>query len=76
MKINDINAAITEAERFIERAAALRSTLALDDERVKASLAKDPNSWDCHYNFPKESGSVLRASMDLTRALAKMRGAK
>lgn len=27
-------------------------------------------------NFPKEQGAVKRASMDLTRALAKLRGAK
>jgi hypothetical protein len=72
MKIDHITAAITEAERFIERALHLRSTLVADEAR----MAADTSRFVCAYTFPKEKGAVRRASMDLTRALATMRGAK
>lgn len=75
MKIDDINLAIAEAERFIERAVTLRSKLVADDARVQALRDTDPKSWAYHYSFPKENGAVRRASIDLIRALAKMRGA-
>jgi hypothetical protein len=71
MKIDNITAAISEAERFIERAIHLRSTLVADEARMDA----DTSQYVCAHTFPKERGAVRRASMDLTRALATMRGA-
>jgi hypothetical protein len=56
-------AAVAEAERFIARAKALPK----------------PHPYECgghvftNDNFPRESGSIRRASMDLTRALADLR---
>ena len=59
MNLDTVNEAITEARRFIQRAEAWK--------KVEAEKAKS------YYNNPKESGAMRRASMDLTRALAKMR---
>lgn len=75
MKIDNINAAIAEAQRFIERAYWLRDTLIADGERMKSESASG-SKYVSAYTFPKESGAVRRASMDLTRSLAKMRGEK
>lgn len=54
-----ITAAVQEARRFLDRADTL---LAATDENSR--------SW----NNPKERGALRRASMDLTRALADLRG--
>ena len=54
------NAAIAEAKRFLERAIAA----------LEAS-DKDKAYWACG---GLEAAAAKRASMDLTRALAKMRG--
>ena len=75
MKVDDISLAIAEAERFIERAVALRSKLVADDDRVRLLRETNPAGWAYHFAFPKESGAARRASLGLTRALAKMRGA-
>lgn len=60
MNIQSLAVAKAEAKRFLRRVEAL--------EHV---LAKDPLPYISHH--PTESGAVRRASMDLTRALAKMR---
>lgn len=52
--------AIEESVRFTERA------------RVLLAITK-LSKCDCLYNNPKEQGAVRRASMDLTRSLAKLR---
>lgn len=75
MKIDDITAAINEAERFIERAAHLRSILIADNAQVTAKTEAG-DMYAFSQSFPKQSGAARRASMDLTRSLAKMRGAK
>lgn len=72
MKIDHIIAAIDEPLGFLERACYLSSTLIADEAR----MAADTSQYVHAYTFPKENGAVRRASMDLTRALAKMRGAK
>lgn len=74
MKIDDITAAIAEAHRFIYRAEELMAAQASEEQRVNAERDHDSYAWTSP--LPKESGAVRRASMDLTRALAKMRGAK
>jgi hypothetical protein len=63
MKVEEIKAAKAEAERFIERASECI------EEQAKRSMSN--NSWA--YSCPKESGALRRASLDLTRQLAKMR---
>jgi hypothetical protein len=60
MKLENILSAKKETIRF------LKTVTDLENE-IKHS--KDPN----YTNFPKQQGALRRASMDLTRALAKMR---
>ena len=55
--------AVAEAERFIERAKSLPQP-----EQYEHS-----GHTFTHNYFPKEQGSIRRASMDLTRALADLR---
>ena len=55
--------AITEAERFLEEARAVKATATLPA----------PNGYVHLTAGPKETGSLRRRSMDLTRALAEMR---
>lgn len=57
MKTESIDKAIAEAKRFIEKASELK----------KVAVGKTG------YLYPKESGAVKRASMDLTRTLADLR---
>ncbi len=61
MNIPDIDAAVAEARRFIERAETLMAAMQKSAPRAYIS------------DHPRESGAVKRASMDLTRALAEMR---
>jgi hypothetical protein len=61
---------ILEAERFLSRAQDLREKL-LNDEIRQASIPLDKYRWA--ETFPKESGAVRRASLDLTRSLAELR---
>jgi len=58
-----LEAAVAEAKRFIERAKAL----------PKPEPYQSSGHTFMHDNFPRESGSIRRASMDLTRALADLR---
>ncbi len=63
MKLANVQNAIAEAKRFIERAEQLielHSSYKHQNPGVIATL-------------PKEQGSVKRASLDLTRALADLR---
>lgn len=64
MKTEQIELAVQEAERFIDRA---KACLAARKETYSAG------DYTFHSHAPKESGSVRRASMDLTRQLADMR---
>jgi hypothetical protein len=57
--MNNLKNAINEAERFIKKA----------NEFIEVENNKEKR----HYLNPKESGAVKRASLDLTRALAKYR---
>lgn len=57
--MNKLKEAINEAERFLEKANFL---LQLENNKKRS-----------YERFPKESGSVKRASMDLTRSLANFR---
>lgn len=61
MHASDLDAAIAEAQRFIERAKALKAAWKVNETRQ----FKD-------YRFPERS-AVVRSSMDLTRALAQLR---
>lgn len=80
MKRNTLNTAITEAERFLERAKALAE---LDDHQATLRAARDAEraagktvwDWGPHTleHGGRETGDVKRASMDLTRALADLR---
>ncbi len=58
-KIDNIKLAIAEAERFVEKAKCARDALRSEEEGFFNS---------------KSFAAAKRASMDLTRALAKMRG--
>ena len=66
MTRHDIEAALAEAKRFEERAnEMLRLMQEYEDKQGHAS---PESGW-----WPMESGALKRASLDLTRALAKMR---
>jgi hypothetical protein len=58
--------AVAEAERFIKRAKALPKPVRIDHPHMKDGFYMADN-------FPREQGSIRRASMDLTRALADLR---
>lgn len=62
MKIEDLNDAISEAERFLKRA-----------KVAKAKYVSDKMT--SYFYTCKEAAATKRASMDLTRALTKIRRA-
>jgi hypothetical protein len=62
MQTNEIKKAISEAKRFINAA-----------EQCIEARKQSVGGHIFYVNSPKESGSVRRASMDLTRQLAEMR---
>lgn len=63
-----IQTAKQEAERFLQRVAELEAVEAIE----KARHEKQKGTWHQKW-FPVESGALRRSSLDLTRALAKMR---
>lgn len=66
MTKHDIEAALTEVKRFEERASEMLR-LMQEYEAEKGNNAPESGYW------PMESGALKRASLDLTRSLAKMR---
>ena len=60
MKMQMLDVAISEAERFLKRAKRCRKT--------QATSERGYTYWDY-----KETGATKRSSMDLTRALADLR---
>lgn len=58
MKITKIDHAVSEAKRFLRKAAEAKKRLGIDEAY--------------HYMY-KETAAMKRASMDLTRALAELR---
>jgi len=64
MQNGNIDRAIAEAKRFLERAKELK--VAVRDPDDGKFLKTYPSA-------PKEHGALRRASLDLTRALAEMR---
>lgn len=66
MNRDKLKTAMEEAERFLKRCRELPDPRPYESEHMKG----------CMYDFfPKEQGSIKRASMDLTRALADLRKA-
>lgn len=63
MRLDNIRSAVAEARRFIQKAEAFEAQYS---EYLRGTRIY-------HFNAPKESGAMRRASMDLTRALAQMR---
>jgi hypothetical protein len=62
----NLEEAISEAERFVNRALVLI-------EKGDKSMGRSGYPWDYHIRGTAESGDCRRASMDLTRALSKLR---
>ena len=76
MTFERLKEAETECERFLTRVKALRAAY----EKQKAAAVKldreNPSQHHHYYGLdyhPMETGAVRRASLDLTRALAKLR---
>jgi hypothetical protein len=72
--IETLHEAVEEAKRFLERAEALQGAYLAQ----KTSYEAKPNPFAADLgtgfsNHPVETGAVRRASMDLTRALARLR---
>lgn len=70
MKRADIKDAVMEAQRFIDRVQELLTEWDAGRATHASFFKEYPH---CEPTAPKQSGAVRRASMDLTRALAKMR---
>lgn len=66
-----VEAARTEAQRFIKRCDELLATQVGAYEPTTRSRVV--RKWQHSTEAPKQTGAVRRASMDLTRALAEMR---
>lgn len=66
MTRHDVEAAVSEAKRFIARADEVLALMQTYQERNNEN-APDSGYW------PMQSGALKRASLDLTRSLAKMR---
>lgn len=71
MKRDNILDAVVEAQNFVDRARELLQ--AWDAEGARIAAANAANQYAFPGTFPRESGALKRASMDLTRQLAKMR---
>ena len=72
MQNANIDRAVAEAKRFLERAKAYREALKSPDRRGWTD-AQGKYHEHISINAPLESGALRRASLDLTRALAAMR---
>jgi hypothetical protein len=72
MRTSALDEAIAEAERFLQRARDLRikATSSLDPVMKLAGNGKVDAGL---YQWPIQQGAVRRASMDLTRSLARLR---
>jgi hypothetical protein len=73
MKRDDLEAAIQEAKRFIQRAEELKVATVRTDEAWKGPNITATHRLTYFIDNPREQGAVKRASMDLTRALAHLR---
>ncbi len=67
MKVDNLNQAISEAKRFIEYAEQVKV------EKIIGSHSMKGKTWLVVRDYCKETAACKRASMDLTRALAKLR---
>lgn len=72
MKNANIDQAVAEAKRFLERATAYREALKSPDCQGWTDPQGKYHEFLSIY-APLESGALRRASLDLTRALAAMR---
>jgi hypothetical protein len=72
MNLEKIDAAIAEAQRFIDRANACKAAKQSYMDNYKGDPRWKPENLD-HVHQPREQGALRRASMDLTRALADLR---
>lgn len=70
MQNGNIDRAIAEAKRFLERAKDYRDAIKEPDS---AYVDQHGMVRKTYPSAPKESGALRRASLDLTRALAAMR---
>lgn len=70
MNLNQIDVAVAEAKRFLRTVEKLKKAKIESHERYKKY---SQHSTVANAFCPKEQGSVRRASLDLTRALAEMR---
>ena len=76
MTIEDLKSAEAECQRFFHRVKALMEVHKKHEKEVAVHNADKSNAYAMYaglYCHPAETGAVRRASMDLTRALAKLR---
>lgn len=68
--VQKIEAVEVEIERFLERVSRLRELM------VQVSRGDDREGWRGEIYPSSETGAIRRASMDLTRSLARLRSSK
>jgi hypothetical protein len=72
MDKDQIERVLTECARFQAKARILLEALKADEKRVADERATG-REYSYSNHFPKETGALRRASMDLTRELAQLR---
>ena len=76
MTIEDLKSAEAECQRFLQRVKALTEAYKKREKEAAVHIADMSTAYDMYFGVdwhPAATGAVRRASMDLTRALAKLR---
>ena len=73
LTLQEIDEVTEEMKRLHKRIQELRTTI---ERKVKNGWCKLPHPDQVLIDYPKEQGAVRRASLDLSRSLAKLRKVK
>jgi len=73
IELDDLQAAVTEAYRFLGAARTLKSIIEENIVIVAARQSPEPGEYQYLEPSGKANADTFRKSMDLTRALAKLR---
>lgn len=74
--IDKLQLVMTEIRRLERAISELRKQMTYKEKNPEFEIWTDKDGYPCLDQFPAQTGSVRRASMDLTRALAVLRNSK